>query len=219
MIEQRIDQKIKHPQSNHGDTAIRGQGVIEHWQTLHQQLQQAAHSPTSAVIVEATATEQHACPTCGMYYPTKKALRQHQALRHGQIQADKVNIVYKPEQHSIGGMPQCSHCQVKLYNWQALKGHIMLNVCNWYRPSQPDTVMNDPHQQEPVLPENQDAEAGTPPCSKRQQTSRNHVILRMSGSPPPRMLTPAPYCRERRLCNSCVHMRASSRKRTCTDSI
>ena len=157
MIEQRIDQKIKHLQSNHGDTAIRGQGVIEHWQTLHQQLLQAAHSPNSAVI-----TEQHACPTCGMYYPTKKALRQHQALRHGQIQADKVNIVYKPEQHSVGGMPQCSHCQVKLYNWQALKGHIMLNVCNWYRHSQPDTVMNDPHQKEPVLPEAQDAEAGTP---------------------------------------------------------
>ena len=162
MIEQRIDQKIKHLQSNHGDTAIRGQGVIEHWQTLHQQLQQAAHSPNSAVIVEAATTEQHACPTCGMYYPTKKALRQHQALRHGQIQADKVNIVYKPEQHSVGGMPQCSHCQVKLYNWQALKGHIMLNVCNWYRHSQPDTVMNDPHQKEPVLPEAQDAEAGTP---------------------------------------------------------
>ena len=161
MIEQQIVQKIKHLQANHGDAAIRGRGVLEHWQTLQQQLQQAARNLTSAAIVETTTTEQHACPTCGLYYPTKKALRQHQALRHGQIQADKVHIVYKPEQHSIDGMPQCRHCQMKLYNWQALKGHVMLNVCNWYRPSQPDTVENNP-QKEPVLPDTQGTDARAP---------------------------------------------------------
>ena len=136
-------------------------GVLAHWQTLQQQLQQAAHSLTSATIVETTTTEQHACPTCGLYYPTRKALRQHQALRHGQIQADKVHIVYKPEQHSIDGMPQCRHCQMKLYNWQALKGHVMLNVCNWYRPSQPNKVENNP-QREPVLPDTQGTDASAP---------------------------------------------------------
>ena len=161
MIEKQIVQKIKHLQANHGDAAIRGQGVLAHWQTLQQQLQQAAHSLTSATIVETTTTEQHACPTCGLYYPTKKALRQHQALRHGQIQADKVHIVYKPEQHSIDGMPQCRHCQMKLYNWQALKGHVMLNVCNWYRPSQPDKVENN-SQKEPVIPDTQGIDTRAP---------------------------------------------------------
>ena len=130
--EQRIDQKIQQLQQNQGDPAIRGPGVPEYWHQLKAQLQQAASTPASNVLVEIPTSEQHACPTCGMYYPTKKVLRQHQALRHGQIQADKLDIEYKPEQHSVAGMPQCKHCSMKLYNWQSLKGHIMQNVCNWY---------------------------------------------------------------------------------------
>ena len=212
MIEQRMDKKIKQLQSNHGDEAIRGQGVVNYWQTLHLQLQQAANSPTSAVIVETATAEQHACPTCGMYYPTKKALRQHHAPRHGQIQADKVSIVYKPEQHSIGGMPQCSHCHMKLYNWQALKGHIMLNVCNWYQPSKPTAVTHDLHREEPVLTDARDTEKDT-----STQPPRNSLLPRMSGSPPPGMKTPVPYCREHKSRSICAHMRASLRKRTYTD--
>ena len=73
-------------------------------------------------------------PHVRLVLSTKKALRQHQALRHGQIQADRVHIDYKPEQHSISGMPQCRHCHLKLYNWPALKGHSTLNVCGWCQP-------------------------------------------------------------------------------------
>ena len=134
VLEQRIDQKLQQLQQNQGDPAIRGPGVNEYWQQLKAQLQKAANNPTSSVLQETPATEQHACPACGLYYPTKKALRQHQALRHGQIQADRLNIEYKPEQHSVEGIPQCKHCLMKLYHWQALKGHIMQNVCSWYKP-------------------------------------------------------------------------------------
>ena len=108
MIEQRMAKKIKQLEPNHGDEAIRGQGVINYWQTLHLQLQQAANNPTSAVIVETATAEQHACPTCGMYYPTKKALRQHQALRHGQIQAVQS---LPPEALQLAGAKRPHHAQ------------------------------------------------------------------------------------------------------------
>ena len=135
VLEQSLEQKLQQLQQNQGDPAIRGPGIVEYWQQLRTQLQKAAYTPSSPTLLEAPTNEQHACPTCGLYYPTKKALRQHQALRHGQIQADRLAIEYKPEQHSVGGMPQCKHCLMKLYNWQALKGHIMQNVCGWFRPN------------------------------------------------------------------------------------
>ena len=138
VLEQRLDQKIQQLQQNQGDPAIQGPGVLEYWNQLLTQLRQAASTPSSTVLMEAPASTQHACPTCGLYYPTRKALRQHQALRHGQIQADKLDIEYRPQQHSVAGMPQCKHCLLKLYHWQSLKGHIMQNVCNWYQPSTPE---------------------------------------------------------------------------------
>ena len=85
-----------------------------------------------------------ACPRSNMIAPPVACtipLRKHFARirpsRHGQIQADRVHIEHKPEQHSISGMPQCRHCHLKLYSWPALQGHITLNVCGWYRRSQP----------------------------------------------------------------------------------
>ena len=44
------------------------------------------------------------------------------------MQADNVDMQHKPEEHSVNGMPQCRHCGLKLCNWQALKGHVLLNV-------------------------------------------------------------------------------------------
>ena len=99
---ERIERKIQDLQTEVSDPATRGPGILSFWQDLHHSLQQADTQTTSAHIVETQTPGQHACPTCGLYYSTKKALRQHQALRHGQIQADRVNIEYKPEQHSIG---------------------------------------------------------------------------------------------------------------------
>ncbi|CAE7290979.1 pksN [Symbiodinium microadriaticum] len=110
VLEQRLDQKIQQPQQNQGDPAIKRPGVLEYWNQLLTRLKQAANTPASTVLMEAPASTQYACPTCGMYYPTKKALRQHRALRHGQIQADKLDIEYKPEQRSVAGMPQRKHC-------------------------------------------------------------------------------------------------------------
>ena len=48
MIEQQIVQKIKHLQANHGDAAIRGRGVLEHWQTLQ-------------TTITASCTQPHKC--------------------------------------------------------------------------------------------------------------------------------------------------------------
>ncbi|CAE6924592.1 unnamed protein product [Symbiodinium sp. CCMP2592] len=130
----RIDQKLDMLRSEHGDPAVRGPGIISFWETTKETLQRAATNPTSAILTETQTRGEFPCPTCGLYYyyPTKKALRQHQALRHGQIQADKVAMDYRPEDHSTGGMPQCRHCKQKFYNWQSLQGHITLNVCGWH---------------------------------------------------------------------------------------
>ena len=87
-----IERKIAQLQSDASDPATKGPGILSFWQDLHHNLQQADTQATSAQIIEAPSHGQHACPTCGLYYSTKKALRQHQALRHGQIQADRVNI-------------------------------------------------------------------------------------------------------------------------------
>ena len=150
MLLARIERKINQLQSDACDPATKGPGIISFWQDQQRNLQQADTQATSAQIIEASSHGQHACPTCGLYYSTKKALRQHQALRHGQIQADRVNIEYKPEQHFIGGMPQCRHCKRTLYNWSALQGHITLNVCNWY-PRQAETTPQAHAQATPPL--------------------------------------------------------------------
>ena len=61
----------------------------------------------------------------------------------------------------MGRYRQCSHCRLKLYNWQALKGHIMLNVCNWYQSSKPTAVTHDPRREEPAFTDARDTENDT----------------------------------------------------------
>ncbi|OLQ04977.1 hypothetical protein AK812_SmicGene11873 [Symbiodinium microadriaticum] len=94
---QAMDQRALKETEFPGDPAIRGSSAVQYWHELKESLQRANHFPASATLVEAVSEDRHACPTCGLYYATKKALRQHQAFRQGQIQADNLDIEYKPE--------------------------------------------------------------------------------------------------------------------------
>ncbi|CAE7279311.1 unnamed protein product [Symbiodinium natans] len=142
MLTERIARKLNAMQQGRGDPATCETKTFEYWQMLHKQLASHAVEQRTVTLVELSSSSQHACSICGLYYPTQKALRQHQALRHGQIQANKLSIDYKPEQHSVAGMPQCKHCLLKLYDWGALKGHIMQNVCGWHTKQLSDSNNN-----------------------------------------------------------------------------
>ena len=196
MLIARIESKISQLQSDNCDPATKGTGIISFWQEQLSSLQQADAQATSAHIIEASGQGQHACPTCGLYYSTKKALRQHQALRHGQIQADRVNIDYKPEQHSVRGMPQCRHCKRKLYNWSALQGHITLNVCNWY-PRQAETA-SQTQAQETLHPnptthvEISQPEPNFTPVPQAQATQPDPVVA--ANAPDPLQQQPGERC-------------------------
>ena len=66
------ERKIQHLQADDGDPATKGPGIISFWQDLHRNLQQADTQTASAKIVETQSQGQRACPTCGLYYPTKR---------------------------------------------------------------------------------------------------------------------------------------------------
>ena len=53
----------------------------------------------------------HACVHCGLYFPSVKTLRQHEARKHGTLTED-----FRVDLHARNGMPQCRHCDKTFFN-------------------------------------------------------------------------------------------------------
>ena len=72
----------------------------------------------------------YAYSECGQYFPNSKTRRQHMARKHG-IRVQLIeNFQFRAAEHSVGGMPECVHCGIKVSSMGALRDHIMRNTCN-----------------------------------------------------------------------------------------
>ena len=72
-----------------------------------------------------------ACPTCGQYFPTLQAMRQHHTRTHkirmqfkAQGPAGRLHAL-RTQDHSENNMPICKHCKVKLASWHNFRVHIL----------------------------------------------------------------------------------------------
>ena len=80
------------------------------------------------------ATRSCACPTCGLYFPSRHIMKIHHKRKHGvrlYTRVNKNSSVFKTldvSEHSIDGMPICKHCGLRLSGWQEFRSHI-LNAC------------------------------------------------------------------------------------------
>ena len=72
-----------------------------------------------------------ACPTCGQYFPTLQAMRQHHTRTHkirvqfkAQGPAGRLHAL-RTQDHSVNNMPICRHCKAKLTSWHNFRAHIL----------------------------------------------------------------------------------------------
>ena len=103
--------------------------MIGYWEGICEQLKALTTtranslSPVTAPIWE----EGVSCDVCGLYFSSTKTMRQHRARKHQVlVQIDpKEEAQYQPHEHSLNGLPQCKHCNLKLSSADALKQHVL----------------------------------------------------------------------------------------------
>ena len=121
--------------------------VHQWWKQIEQGLQVASsdpmlqqhctplRAPVRLVALTAKVTPQ-ACPHCGIYYPSVRALRIHVALKHPETQAVNPTPQRSYAQmradyigHSIDGMPACVHCRWEFTSWASFCLHFEKKRC------------------------------------------------------------------------------------------
>ena len=119
--------------------------TLQYWENMLQQYlifhtDNTDAEPDSRLIpVPAQQSQPVACPVCGVYFPSSKTMRQHRGRVHKVYVSSHrhEDDTYQQQDHSAGGMPQCIHCGLKTGSWDALRNHILNNVCGWQRPPGP----------------------------------------------------------------------------------
>ena len=90
------------------------------------------------------------CPECGIYFASRASMLGHMSKKHADQQARPVNQahrVFDKHKGAQGGLPQCSHCGVKLCDFSSLRKHTNERGCRALFPPQPlhdKTAETDP---------------------------------------------------------------------------
>ena len=100
----------------------------EHWEEMRTILACNLHEKN---LVEKPATsnrvtEHWPCTQCQKSDTCRPALRRHLAMQHPQIEEMPV---FDPLRDSLHGLPQCRHCDLKLFSRSSLKLHIEKKWC------------------------------------------------------------------------------------------
>ena len=107
--------------------------MLRHWEVICEQLQALTTSrPHSLSPITIPHCEEGVpCDICGMYFSSTKTMRQHRARKHQVlVHIDPAEEAqYQPHEHSVNGLPQCKHCNLKLYSASALKQHVLTYAC------------------------------------------------------------------------------------------
>ena len=111
--------------------------VLDHWAACARALEALRHTTNLVSIQMPSGCVGVPCPECGQYFSSIKAVRQHAARRHGVKTVALAGIVYRQEEHSQHGMPQCVHCGRRCGSSDGLRHHILTNACQWHQPADP----------------------------------------------------------------------------------
>ena len=107
--------------------------IIGYWEGICEQLIALTTTRTSSLSpVPAPIWEEGVpCDVCGLYFSSTKTMRQHRARkRQVLVQVNpKEEAQYQPHEHSLNGLPQCKHCNLKLSSADALKQHVLTYAC------------------------------------------------------------------------------------------
>ena len=107
--------------------------MIGYWEGICEQLRALTTTRTSSLSpVTAPIWEEGVpCDVCGLYFSSTKTMRQHRARKHQVlVQVNpKEEAQYQPHEHSLNGLPQCKHCNLKLSSADALKQHVLTYAC------------------------------------------------------------------------------------------
>ena len=94
------------------------------------------------LATDAPLANAFSCDTCGLSFPTQKALRVHEFDKHGRIV--QTTAIFRKEVHAKGDMPICSGCDKVFTRWAGLERHINNNRCeqpvNAEMPNEPGPV-------------------------------------------------------------------------------
>ena len=130
------------------------------------------------------------CPECGVYFADRTSMLCHMSKRHKHHESRPVNQPARPfDKHSDakGGLPQCRHCNTKLYDFSSLRKHINDKRCKVLFPIHPHqpppphyttvSVDNDKPPNTPTNPVDYPSHRSRPYCS-------NHPDAPTHWSPP-----------------------------------
>ena len=115
-------------------------------------MSEAQHTRLAPIVEN---IRQYPCPECGVYFASPTAVKQRCAAKHTKVSKDDH---FDGASHCVDGMPQCRHCQKKLYNWESFKQHIIRNACGW-KTGKADSARNPP----PITPPQNAAHAPSLP--------------------------------------------------------
>ena len=104
---------------------------IEDWRKISMQALQDYITAKGSGLREISVDKSCPCPTCGLYFANRSAMRQHHKKIHhvslvpeGKKDKDVRNRVVIHE-HSIDGVPICRHCGKQFENFSNLKAHVL----------------------------------------------------------------------------------------------
>ncbi|CAE7632953.1 Pol [Symbiodinium sp. CCMP2592] len=72
------------------------------------------------------------CPHCNEAFHTENSMRIHSKLKHGDLPAHSTRTptAFRPELHSLAGMPACRLCSRQFFRWSHLRIHIESGACS-----------------------------------------------------------------------------------------
>ena len=123
------------------------------WQRVMDTLQD--FSPSQLVEMHNQRTHGHPCPECGIYFATRASMLGHMTRKHKDHPARPVNQPTRTfDKHSdaLGGLPQCSHCKVKLCDFSSLRKHINEQRCKVLYPTRRPPCSDTPEVTPEVIP-------------------------------------------------------------------
>ena len=107
-------------------------GLANVWQApARQRIHELCHATRNGLQPYHGPLQEVACPTCGIYFASRTAMRIHHTKRHGTSLIDEgiADFTVRNELdislHSTDGMPICKHCGTIFTRWTKCRHHVL----------------------------------------------------------------------------------------------
>ena len=99
------------------------------WSTVQHSL--SPQVSKTLIRLAPSKVEAHVCPTCGVSYSTRAALKTHVTKQHANATETQPEVPgFSKLADSSGGLPRCKHCEKCFPTWQLLERHIAGGHCH-----------------------------------------------------------------------------------------